>query len=215
MAGEIAWQLQLVMLGALLADKRLRGKVDPADFGDVEMQMAVGELIHNSSEYTRLSKLLETCGVHWTKQHGPPLESLLARLKLDGEFARTMQLVTDALHGLTDSTDARQRFVDRIKGAADELEHGPKPESLKATEYRVTRGMLNAGVRGSERKNPITLAIQQVVPKAKVDVCLDVITVNGVGYRTPKAVQEFLAAWDSERPVGQIQEFGFSLEEMP
>lgn len=109
------WQLQLIGLGILLADKTLRDKVEVGDFCDLGMQ-AIVEGLKTGKAAVALEQLMRFVGVEgWTAKEGSPIPRILQRLRLDAETSKAIDRwyhVTKHLEGMTDA--GKRAFCDAV-----------------------------------------------------------------------------------------------------
>lgn len=120
--------LRLFALAMLLANKELRTRVEPGDFGvltldTVGFARAVDEL-KSGGNYSSLQRILdEQLGVRWQPSDGLPVDAILKRLKLVSERNEALALITELTRqAMTNAADANiHGFLERLRNATHEL----------------------------------------------------------------------------------------------
>lgn len=94
------WKLQLVMLGALIANKDLRKQVEADDFTDENIRHAVEDLKGEGIGFVALKNALHEMQVDWdVPATGGPLEPMVKRLKLDAEYNLALIALNSLFYG--------------------------------------------------------------------------------------------------------------------
>ena len=117
--------LQLVILGALLADKKLRDEVDSGNFTtESGIAAAVAELRTSKGKqaFPALKALLRNLGVEWDEKE-KPLRRMIQRCKLNGEVARVLDYLAamDAVTSSLPSEQAQNRFLEAVANIRRDL----------------------------------------------------------------------------------------------
>lgn len=103
--------LQVAMIGALLADKRLRAEVDAGDFtfwGNLAGAVAELTTAQKRTGWPCLKRLLADWGVEWDEKE-KPLRRMMERLKLDAEVSRVLGRLGSLARQTEHATDEQQR----------------------------------------------------------------------------------------------------------
>lgn len=146
--------LQIAMLGALIASRELRSKVEPGFFTDKTFQCAVAELKgSNGSTFGFLSKVLfEYLGLEWKKSDGPPLPAMLDRLTANGQKERVVDVLCKAASCLGKGYRRREdlaEFFDAVEEA------GRIASDKQADQVGVSTGESGGRVGGSVERGDL------------------------------------------------------------
>lgn len=110
--------LQLVVLGMLIADKKLRELVQTEDFIDRDVRGAVRELKASGKHGWRsLQRIFTACHLEWNGKT-KPIDAMLKRLQLDATCGRALDAVNDAVSFIESDggwgDESKAEFVRRI-----------------------------------------------------------------------------------------------------
>ena len=109
------WKLELVMLGALIANKQLRKEVAATDFTDGEIAQAVEDLQGKGVGFIALKQVMRSLQVNWIGS-GTPLDAMVKRLKLNGQYNQALSELTGLFAGTSGGEDeALQGVIDAAK----------------------------------------------------------------------------------------------------
>jgi len=122
------YELQLVVLGMVLAKVELLETVNASDFTDDELRTLIGELKRTVSQKKRAPTELKA----WLWNRGCEVDRLtrdlvvelvVNRNRFNAEVSRAVDYARELLEALRDTTtDGQQRFLDGLRNARDELE---------------------------------------------------------------------------------------------
>lgn len=119
--------LCFVAIGAALADRKFRERLEPTLLSDSESQAVLAELKSGGGKgktYWCLQKWLLRCGVEWDGKE-KPLEAIVRRLDTDARRIEAAELMEKALLRLVNPTDeACQLFVEDVIEAARRVSGG-------------------------------------------------------------------------------------------
>lgn len=119
------YALQLVILGAVIADKEVRDLVDRCDFIDPDLGSVLSELVSGTGDYQHLSKIMKRFGITWSKSDGAPLDALIERIKVDAEYDRALTVIENMIRrgGQQETTlEAKQWTIDKVIKAGQRLQ---------------------------------------------------------------------------------------------
>lgn len=102
------YELQLIAVGILLAKPSMLDQMSPEDFQDSELNALVGMLrvLDNGERKAELRAWLNNKGC---KYDGNAVETVLDRVRLDGQYGRALQLVARMSDLAEDTSEEGQR----------------------------------------------------------------------------------------------------------
>lgn len=112
------WKLELVMLGALIANKKLRDMVELEDFTNEDIRHAVADLKGvgvTDRGYTDLASVMRKMLVEWNGGESSPLPKMIERLKVCADYHRAKVKINTIFAGTQDgSNKSLQSVVDAV-----------------------------------------------------------------------------------------------------
>jgi hypothetical protein len=117
------YALQLVMLGVVLGNKKIRESVCQNDFIDKEIGIAIGDL-KTGGKSDALEKTIRRLGIIWNDNEGQLSSALIERLKLDAEYERAMTVLESMLPKGRDyykTAQGKQKLIDELNAAGERL----------------------------------------------------------------------------------------------
>lgn len=110
------WKLELVLLGAMIANRSLRKEIAETEFCDEELRGAVADIQGKGVGFLELKNALKALGVEWDGT-STPLTALVERQKLNAAYNRALLGLNTLFAGTSKMGDqkAMREVVEAVK----------------------------------------------------------------------------------------------------